>query len=77
MTPGIQSPTPQGAERGSFLSPETDDEVVIQFEQGNQDSPVWTGQIYSGDTSAPAGGAKGFGRATAGTADASRNPPSP
>ncbi|MEW6051220.1 MAG: phage baseplate assembly protein V [Candidatus Zixiibacteriota bacterium] len=46
-----------GNERGWFLMPEVDDEVLVGFEQGNPDSPVVIGCLYNGkDKPAVAGG---------------------
>ncbi len=47
------------ANSGTWLIPEIGDEVVVMFENGNLDSPIILGALYSGKNSPPASGKAG------------------
>jgi uncharacterized protein involved in type VI secretion and phage assembly len=44
-----------GKERGAWIIPEVDDDVVIGFEQGNVEQPIILGFIWNGQNMPPSG----------------------
>jgi len=44
-----------GSERGWFMIPEIDDEVLVAYERGNPDAPIVLGCLYNGQDKPPLG----------------------